>query len=400
MSQSKMRVFRPTCSPHDASVTPMSVYLLPVISVESVLVSCNPQTAVELYKSFHPGSGSGNLHTGSSLQDVHSHVAHPEAKSSSACSLHDHSSDSGIYKLVGKLISPIMQFSALLVSAGSSEYESASQHSSSGDREKKSPVISTESQTQEEIKDITTEKDTGSSRKLPDNLDSKHPKRGNSVTGSELWVLQRPLSDGYSLSYPRSHRREPTDSTSSPSRVHHRRINSLSISGYSSRSTSAYSTLSERSERPTVATEDSESLISSRTRATTQSQVEQSRVDTSRVIDELMQESDLSRSAEEEPSQLQMYVDRSNKGGLVVAGPNLERLAAHCLSECIVISCLTPRRRYFNLKPIELSAPSSSSKSSNPSNNEARAADVDSRSTSKSKADSEAHRTHIPPDSS
>lgn len=219
------------------------------------------------------------------------------------------------------------------INAGSSEYESASQHSSSSGREKDPPVILMESQTPKGSQDVTTDnlardKDTSSSKGSPDTLDLKHASHpGNSVGSSELWALRRPPSDGYSLSYPRSRRREPTDSTSSPSRVHHRRINSLSISGYSTRSMSAYSTLSERSEHPAVAAEETESLISSRTRATTQSQVEQSRVDTSRVIDELMQESDLSRSAEEEPSQLQMYVDRSNKGGLVVAGPNLERLA-------------------------------------------------------------------------
>lgn len=197
-----------------------------------------------------------------------------------------------------------------------------------------------EGQTPEGGQDLTKDnlagdRDTSSRKGSPETLDLKHASHpGSSVASSELWALRRPPSDGYSLSYPRSRRREPTDS---PSRVHHRRINSLSISGYSSRSMSAYSTLSERSERPAVATEETESLTSSRTRATTQSQVEQSRVDTSRVIDELMQESDLSRSAEEEPSQLQMYVDRSNKGGLVVAGPNLERLATPhpccCLSK-------------------------------------------------------------------
>lgn len=190
-----------------------------------------------------------------------------------------------------------------------------------------------EGQTPEEGQDVTKDnlardKDTSSRKGSPDTLDLKHASHpGNSEASSDLWALRRPPSDGYSLSYPRSRRREPTDSTSSPSRVHHRRIHSLSISGYTSRSMSAYSTLSECSERPAVAAEETESLLSSRTRATTQSQVEQSRVDTSRVIDELMKESDLSRSAEEEPSQLQMYVDRSNKGGLVVAGPNLERLA-------------------------------------------------------------------------
>lgn len=50
---------------------------------------------------FTVGSGSGNIHVGSSLQDMRSHVPHPptpETKSSSACSLHGKaqgSSDSG-----------------------------------------------------------------------------------------------------------------------------------------------------------------------------------------------------------------------------------------------------------------------------------------------------------------
>lgn len=159
--------------------------------------------------------------------------------------------------------------------------------------------------------------------------DNSHPEQSNSVAGSELQLLRRPPADGYSLSYPRSHRREPNDSggRGSPSRTQHRRIHSITISGgYSCRSTSAYSTQSERSERAVAATEEIESLLSSRTRMTTQSQVEQSRVDTSSVIDELWQNSDLSRSAEEESPGLQIYVDRS-KGDLVVAGPDLDRLA-------------------------------------------------------------------------
>lgn len=97
---SRMRVFRQTCSPHDVSATPMSVYPLPVTSVESVLVSwCSLTATNNVMTMFCAGSGSGNLHAGSSLQDVHCHVAQPptpEAKSSSACSLHSHSSDSGI----------------------------------------------------------------------------------------------------------------------------------------------------------------------------------------------------------------------------------------------------------------------------------------------------------------
>lgn len=245
-----------------------------------------------------------------------------------------------------------------MLNAGSSEYESASQQSSSSGREKDPPVILMKGQTPEGCQEVTSDnlarnKNSSGIKGSPDTIELKHASHsegGNSVANSELWALRQPPSDGYSLSYPRLRRREPTDSACSPSRVHHRRIQSISICGYSSRSTSAHSTLSERAERPAVATEETESLNSLRTRATTQSQVEQSRVDTSRVIDELMQESDLSRSAEEESSQLQMYVDRSNKGGLVVAGPNLERLATPptqcCLSEDLFCFCMQEKFKF------------------------------------------------------
>lgn len=97
---SRMRVFKQTYSPHDVSATPMFVYPLPVTSVESALVSWCSLTATDnVMTMFCAGSGSGNLHAGSSLQDVHCHATQPptsEAKSSSACSLHSHSSDSGI----------------------------------------------------------------------------------------------------------------------------------------------------------------------------------------------------------------------------------------------------------------------------------------------------------------
>lgn len=266
------------------------------------------------------GSGSGNLCVGASLQDMRYHAPQPptsETKSSSACSLHGHSSDSG-----------------------SSEYESASQHSSSSGQEKNPPNTLLESQTTHgEAGDVSSGqvKDASYGKGFLDTLDlndNSHPEQSNSVAGSELQLLRRPPADGYSLSYPRSHRREPNDSggRGSPSRTQHRRIHSITISGYSCRSTPAYSTQSERSERAVAATEEIESLLSSRTRMTTQSQVEQSRVDTSSVIDELWQNSDLSRSAEEESPGLQIYVDRS-KGDLVVAGPDLDR-------------------RFSNLKPL------------------------------------------------
>ena len=228
--------------------------------------------------------------------------------------------------------------------AGSSEYESASQRSSSSGPEENSLHTALEGQaTLGRMAPESTGQDRDASHSAVPSPDpsisppgqittqqsrkqDSRPERCNSVAGSELRPPRRPPADGYSLSYPRSHRREPSDpgEGGSPSRIHHRRIHSLSISGYSSRSTSAYSTLSERSERAAAAAEDTESLLSLRTRVTTQSRVEQSRVDTSSVIDELLQANDISRSADEEALGLQIYVDQS-KGDCVVAGPNLDR---------------------------------------------------------------------------
>ena len=261
---------------------------------------------------------------GSSLQDMRSPVPHttPETKSSSACSLHvkaQGSSDSGKLHVVQYITC------CAVGDTGSSEYESASQHSSSSTEEKTAAQKTT---TYESAVSENTGEDkaVGCSSSLDQRAEGRS-ERSNSVAGSELHIPQRTAADGYSLSYPRSHRREPSDSaaTGSPSRVHHRRIHSLSISVNSSRSTSAYSTLSERS-APVVAAEDTESVLSSRTRVTTQTQVEQSRVDTSSVIDELLQQqaSTLSASVEEEPPGLQIYVDRS-KGGVIVAGADMER---------------------------------------------------------------------------
>jgi hypothetical protein len=262
---------------------------------------------------FSGGSGGGNVHAGSSLQDMRSHVlaTPPETKSSSACNLHARpraSSDSG-----------------------SSEYESASQHSSASSHEMKGTETK-DSQMCHPAKDKPAY--------VGQNADSR-AERSNSVAESELRLPTQLPPDSYSLSYPRFHRRESGSGSGSPSKVQHRRIQSLSITPNSSRSTSAYSTLSERSAHA-VATEDTESLVSTRTRVTTQTQVEQSRVDAGSVIDELLQQqqSDLGCSAEEEPPGLQIYVDRS-KGDVVVAGADMER-------------------RDMNLKPIELPAPASS----------------------------------------
>ena len=217
---------------------------------------------------------------------------------------------------------------------GSSKYESASQHSSSSSHGPALEIQTAAPETCRSKESCGLDTHTGCELSVTEKGESR-PERSNSVAGSELRLLRHPPPDGYSLSYPRSRHREPGDAGTggSPSRIHHRRIHSLSISGNSSRSTSAYSTLSERSERATVATEETESVLSSRTRVTTQSQMEQSRADTSSVINELLQQqaSDLSRSAEEEPSGLQIYVDRSKGDQVVVAGPNMERLESICL---------------------------------------------------------------------
>lgn len=59
------------------------------------------------------GSGSGNLCVGASLQDMRYHAPQPptsETKSSSACSLHGHSSDSGgcnVQKQMNSLLHPL-----------------------------------------------------------------------------------------------------------------------------------------------------------------------------------------------------------------------------------------------------------------------------------------------------
>lgn len=227
-------------------------------------------------------------------------------------------------------------YTSLTWYAGSSEYESAGQHSSSSSVERElprkleekpkrqSPELGTSANTTDD-----TPKEPAVAKPKPVNKPDSLPERSNSVACSELRLNQPPVE---SYTYPRSHRREASDAAAgeggSPLRAHHRRIHSLSISGYSSRSTSAYSTLSERSER--AATDDTESLHSSKTRVSVQtmsSRVEHSRVDTNSVINELLKGHDLRRSEEDEEAGgggLKIYVDR-NRGDCVVAGPDLER---------------------------------------------------------------------------
>ena len=124
------------------------------------------------------------------------------------------------------------------------------------------------------------------------------------------------------------HKRQPsepivtTTSNYSPSRAH-RRQQSL-LSGNSSMSTSAYSTLSERSmagmEDETGSTRSRLSLVPPSSR------VEQSRFDPESVVELLLQGLDFSKREEEESSGggLQIYVDKM-LGTVHLAGPDLDR---------------------------------------------------------------------------
>ena len=172
--------------------------------------------------------------------------------------------------------------------------------------------------------------DAASSYTLPKKPDSVS-ECNNSVDRNKL-NSSRPPVESYSFSYPRLHRRETSDTgiggNCPPLRPRHRRIQSLSISGYSSRPVSTHFAQSDQSEYAAV--EDTESLLSCKTRVSAQStssRVEHSRVDTNSVIDELLQGHDLRRSEEDEEAGgggLNIYVDR-NRGDCVVAGPDLER---------------------------------------------------------------------------
>ena len=125
--------------------------------------------------------------------------------------------------------------------------------------------------------------------------------------------------------------------SSSPSR-HHRRQNSL-VSGYSSKSTSAYSTLSEKSMGSLEAHYETASIASINIRSRmplfpTSSRVEQSRVDAQSVVDKLFDSHDLTYTEEEGTGEgLTLYVDK-NGGTLQLAGRDLERYV------CCVLQCL------------------------------------------------------------
>ena len=125
------------------------------------------------------------------------------------------------------------------------------------------------------------------------------------------------------------HKRQPsepvtmTTSNYSPQRIH-RRQQSL-LSGNSSMSTSAYSTLSERSmaglEDDTGSTRSRLSLVPPSSR------VEQSRFDPESVVELLLQDLDFSKREEEGEGSgvgLQIYVDKM-LGTVHLAGPNLDR---------------------------------------------------------------------------
>ena len=122
----------------------------------------------------------------------------------------------------------------------------------------------------------------------------------------------------------------------SPLKVQHKRYQSITLSGTTSKSTSAYSTMSEKS--LLLESHETESLCSQRTRSTVfpSIRVEQSRVDNKSVVDALFQSHDLSRTDEEDESRggLKLFVDKS-KGTVTVTGEDLERCVCVCMCVCV-----------------------------------------------------------------
>ena len=154
------------------------------------------------------------------------------------------------------------------------------------------------------------------------------PNRSNSVGSGDLQLLN---GTGH-LSPHVAHRRQASlgvlnPSSNSPHHKHQRQL-SLSTSGHTSKSTSAYSTLSERSTASLqLEGQETESICSNRSRISLlpSSRVEQSRVDAKSVVEKLFQTHDLLRTDEEEGSGgLKIYVDK-NRGTVTVAGPDLDR---------------------------------------------------------------------------
>lgn len=117
-----------------------------------------------------------------------------------------------------------------------------------------------------------------------------------------------------------------TSSTTPPTTIH-RRQQSL-VSGQSSKSTSAYSTLSERSGTSMEAGDGDSISLTLKGRLTllaTSSRVEQSRVNPQAVINHLFSGHNFDSSSEtEKGGGLKIYVDK-NLGTVTLAGPNLDR---------------------------------------------------------------------------
>lgn len=159
------------------------------------------------------------------------------------------------------------------------------------------------------------------SPKLSD-LRTDHHSRSNSVGGESTPEMS---ATGFNSLPGLSHRRQTSlgiVGNHSPLRQH-KRQQSL-VSGQSSKSTSAYSTLSERS---TGSWEDGESISgSTRSRLSLlppSARVEQTRVDAQSVIEQLFQNHDiLAKEEEVEEGGLKMYVDK-NSGTVTVAGHDL-----------------------------------------------------------------------------
>lgn len=162
---------------------------------------------------------------------------------------------------------------------------------------------------------------------------SEVPNRSNSFGSGDLNTSGTNL-----LSLPgtkhTSHRRQVSlgaiPSSGFPLRVQHKRYQSVSISGNSSKSvsaaSSAYSTLSEKS-GASLEVHETESICSQRSRISLlpSTRVEQSRVDVKSVVDELFQSHDLSHVDEEEGSEgLKIYVDK-DRGTVTLAGTHLDR---------------------------------------------------------------------------
>lgn len=165
----------------------------------------------------------------------------------------------------------------------------------------------------------------------PQLLDMQKPNRSssfnNGAASSSGTQHADPVPSGLVL-----HRRlgswgQAANSSNTPPTTLHRRQQSL-VSGQSSKSTSAYSTLSERS-GASMESGDVESMSGSlRGRLTllaTSSRVEQSRVDPQAVINNLFSGHTFdSKEAEKAGGELKIYVDR-NSGTVTVAGTNLDR---------------------------------------------------------------------------